>query len=319
MQTRLKATTLTTLAMASVVTALPVGTASATHVQCGDTVTASTTLDSDLVNCPPPRAIGIAGRGITLDLGGHTVDGTGAGFGIRSGLGGSSAAEITVLNGLVREFATGVELSFGPDQAVRDVLVTGNQAGVRLTHGTRLAAEGVTAAGNVIGINLTNLIEPVVTDNDVFANAAGMGGGALIANGTFARNRVHDNEFGGIGFVGMFGSRVVGNHSSRNGLYGILLDDSSFRNVVESNHAERNGSDGILIEGGEDTALTGNRTDRNGDDGIDVDWPGVTLTRNHAFFNGDLGIDAVPGTIDGGKNKARHNGNPAQCTGVACN
>ena len=305
--------------MASVVTAVTAGTASATHVQCGDTITASTTLDSDLVNCPPPHAVLIAGRGVTLDLGGHTVDGTGAGFGIRSGLPGSSAAESKVLNGLVREFQTGVELSSGPDQAVREVIVTGNQTGVRLTHGRRLVAERVTATGNVIGINLTNLIDPVVADNDVFANAAGMGGGAVIANGTFARNRIHDYEFGGLGFVGMFDSRVVDNRSSRNGLYGILLDDSCFRNVVESNRAERNGTDGILIEGGENSVLIRNRTDRNGDDGIDVDWPGVTLTRNHAFFNGDFGIEAVPGTIDGAKNKARHNGNPAQCTGVSCN
>ena len=39
---------------------------------------------------------------------------------------------------------------------------------------------------------------------------------------------------------------------------------------------------------------------------------------NHAFFNADLGIFAAPGVIDGGGNKAKHNGNPAQCVGVRC-
>jgi hypothetical protein len=34
--------------------------------------------------------------------------------------------------------------------------------------------------------------------------------------------------------------------------------------------------------------------------------------------NGDLGIEAVRGVIDGGGNVARHNGDPRQCTNIAC-
>jgi hypothetical protein len=34
--------------------------------------------------------------------------------------------------------------------------------------------------------------------------------------------------------------------------------------------------------------------------------------------NAELGINAVLGVIDGGGNKAHGNGNPAQCTNVAC-
>ena len=39
---------------------------------------------------------------------------------------------------------------------------------------------------------------------------------------------------------------------------------------------------------------------------------------NRAYFNIDLGIEADPGTTDGGGNRARNNGDPAQCTGVSC-
>jgi hypothetical protein len=35
--------------------------------------------------------------------------------------------------------------------------------------------------------------------------------------------------------------------------------------------------------------------------------------------NGDLGIEAVLGVIDGGGNRAHANGNPLQCVGVICN
>ena len=56
----------------------------------------------------------------------------------------------------------------------------------------------------------------------------------------------------------------------------------------------------------------------NSDDGIDTDNPQTTITGNIANNNGDLGIEAVPGTTDGGGNLASGNGNPAQCVGVSC-
>jgi hypothetical protein len=64
------------------------------------------------------------------------------------------------------------------------------------------------------------------------------------------------------------------------------------------------------------TLLTGNLALGAGDDGFDIHVPGTTLSRNAAFHNADLGVDAVAGTIDGGGNKAHGNGNPAQC--AAC-
>jgi hypothetical protein len=45
----------------------------------------------------------------------------------------------------------------------------------------------------------------------------------------------------------------------------------------------------------------------------------VTLSRNHANANFDLGIEAGAGVTDGGGNRAAANGNPAQCAGVSCN
>ena len=82
-----------------------------------------------------------------------------------------------------------------------------------------------------------------------------------------------------------------------------------------------NGSDGIKVQGGTTTgriALEHNVATGNGDDGIDVDNPRTTITRNTANDNGDYGIEAVPDVIDGGGNKARRNGTPAQCLNVSC-
>ena len=55
------------------------GQAQASHVACGDTITADTTLDSDLVNCPS-NGIVIGADDITLDLNDHTVAGDGEPF-----------------------------------------------------------------------------------------------------------------------------------------------------------------------------------------------------------------------------------------------
>jgi hypothetical protein len=41
-------------------------------------------------------------------------------------------------------------------------------------------------------------------------------------------------------------------------------------------------------------------------------------TANRALRNHDLGIEPVRSVIDGGGNVARHNGDPRQCTNIAC-
>ena len=47
-----------------------------TQPNCGDTITADTTLDGDLVDCPN-HGIVIGADDITLDLNGHRIDGDG--------------------------------------------------------------------------------------------------------------------------------------------------------------------------------------------------------------------------------------------------
>jgi hypothetical protein len=65
---------------------LSAGQASANHVQCGDTITQDTRLDSDLMNCPG-NGIVIGADNIKLDLKGYLIDGDGAGLsGLISGI-----------------------------------------------------------------------------------------------------------------------------------------------------------------------------------------------------------------------------------------
>ena len=68
--------------------------------------------------------------------------------------------------------------------------------------------------------------------------------------------------------------------------------------------------DGLVLER--------NRVGGARDDGIDARSDSTELTANRAQHNGDLGIKAVPGALDGGGNVARNNGDPRGCAHVAC-
>ena len=96
-------------------------------------------------------------------------------------------------------------------------------------------------------------------------------------------------------------------------------EGTSDRNVISRNVTNSRLSDGILVNGNATaTLLERNTAVDNGHDGIDVAAAGTTVIRNTANFNHDLGIEAVSEVIDGGGNRAHGNGNPLQCTNVAC-
>jgi parallel beta-helix repeat protein len=64
--------------------------------------------------------------------------------------------------------------------------------------------------------------------------------------------------------------------------------------------------------------VRGNHAHGNDGDGIEVQGTETRITDNTADANGDFGIDAVAGVIDGGGNMASGNGNPLQCRNVFC-
>ena len=89
--------------------------------------------------------------------------------------------------------------------------------------------------------------------------------------------------------------------------------------VVRRNHILGAGEDGVHVgDKTRHTRLRRNVAKGAKDDGLDVNNPKTKLTRNRARLNGDLGIEAVRGVIDGGGNRASGNGDPRQCTHIVC-
>ena len=319
--------------------------AAATHVECGDVITEDTTLDSDLVNCPGYGAV-IGASGITLDLAGHTIDGTRAsGSAGLNNLAGHDG--VTVTHGAVRDFGVSVDLRKQQGGEVSH-LATGN---INLFDSSDIRIER-NLVGSGIGVQ-NDSDRVLIARNEVDGTVilAGVppsvfGGGfpddatidrntvrpnmALFQapNATVTRNRVLGSpkyDIAGIFIRGSQGSALV----DRNEVSGAIIGISLFltRATVTRNLVVENATDGIWAATNARALIDRNRSERNGDDGIDVDvipslppLPGTepTLSRNFAGFNGDLGIEAVPEVVDGGGNKARGNGNPAQCVNVSC-
>jgi parallel beta-helix repeat protein len=126
------------------------------------------------------------------------------------------------------------------------------------------------------------------------------------------RNVIADNRIGGW---------RAGNLRLASGADNKLLDNEVFDGVFPLNepNAVDSNADGIFV--GAFTAGTivrGNHAHGNDGDGIEVQGTATRITDNTADDNGDFGIDAVAGVIDGGGNVASGNGNPVQCRNVFC-
>ncbi len=369
--------------------AVGAGPASASHVSCGDTITADTTLDSDLIDCPD-NGIVIGADDITLDLNGHTIDGDGE---LREdcpedvicddGVVALDHMHVTVRNGTLQEFALGALTVGASENRLLDLSITDNMfPGVVIgeSTGTELSRSVVSRNGVdtdeagvvVFHASGSSVVRNVISDNgdigvfsegaedSIFARNVLSGNqeaamlledsnrnifdrNRIVRNGegitvagdenTITRNHVADSvagvEGGGLGiFVAAGKDNSVERNfvagASRIGIQVSLLPDElegapgAVDTIVRRNHL-RDNRDGVFVQTtAVGTLIVGNLALGSADDGIDVDSPATTLMGNHAVHNADLGIEAVAGVIDGGKNKAQGNGNPLQCTNIAC-
>jgi parallel beta-helix repeat protein len=242
--------------LATALVALPGG-AWANHVSCGDTITADTTLDSDLIDCPGDGIV-VGVDGITLDLGGHTVDGSDA-TQPHSGVVVNDRVGVTVTNGSVYQFYIGIEVGglSGSGSVVRDVTVGCDQA----------TCEGVEAFGILISV-----FDALVTDSAIVNSPVGIasqGNSGAIEGSRFANN--------GVGVQIISTGNVVRNNTMTENLLGVvLLDNFSPGNLVEANLIRR-GARGITVGNGFANTIRANRTD-------DVDV-GIEITGQDAGQN----------------------------------
>lgn len=137
-------------------------------VHCGDTLTASTRLTHDLA-CPgtDAPALRIAGTGVVLDLGGHTVRHSGPETGISEGI--EVLADSTVKNGTIRGFDQGYVVNLDAVHFPEHVWLS------RLV----FLENGVAIYNRASGVTFT------LTDSVLSGNSVGLGSEQDASRGTF--------------------------------------------------------------------------------------------------------------------------------------
>lgn len=222
-----------------------------TRLTCGATITVSTKLDRDLVNCPD-NGITIGADNVTLDLNGHVIDGDGTEFTdcppdqpCDVGVVDLDHHGVTVTGGRVREFALGALVVGAADSRITRLDLSNHVfSGLVVADSSRSVIDGVTASANGLstdqaGISVFDSRELRFRKNTVVAN-------------------------GDIGFF------ISG------------LDDSA----LESNSVSRNPEAAILLDHGNGNEFSRNRVSRGGD-GIVVSGDGNTVAGNLLFDTGD--------------------------------
>lgn len=230
-----------------------------TTVSCGQTVTASTTLRSDLVDCRGSGLV-VGADNVTIDLNGHTIDGTnartpGAGAVVTKG----PHSNVTISNGTVTGFYfTGIVLS-GRGNVVRNLTVRNIGSGCR--------------AGDICGaITLANCRACTIADSDISTAARAFQANGINVFGSpgtrVERNRVRGTAGEGISMFQSPGSRIVGNDVESNRGDGIQVNNSSDSTWVTGNNARGNRSAGIAVGASRNARVAGNEVSGNGEVGL---------------------------------------------------
>jgi parallel beta-helix repeat protein len=289
---------------------------------CGDVVTTDVTLSKSLKGCASGLVVGA--DNVTIDLNGHSIKGLANGTGIGIDVAGRTG--VTVKNGNISDFAEGVKLFNTSNSTVERLVIRRTVTGIRLArtdNGTdsnqildnkvRDSGDGIVAFGaassRIAGNTLSDLTGTGIFCRDTFSSAAEIEGNRSVRNDVGIR-------------LQFCGASLAGNVASNNASAGIFRTRSNGRTF--QNVANRNGGIGINVDDSPGL-VSGNVTRENTGHGLAIvdqipeNGPFYTVASNTANWNGGLGIMTnLAGVIDGGCNRARHNGDPVQCMGVSC-
>jgi nitrous oxidase accessory protein NosD len=273
--------------------ALSAGHASAGHVGCGDTITADTTLDSDLIDCPNNGVL-IGADDITLDLNGHVIDGDGtpaAGCDpdtefCDAGVVNDGHDGVTVMHGSVREFEDGMLILRTRQNRVLGVSSSTNQfSGILLDHCARCLVRKSSGSGSITPEGGTGIY--LFASHDV-----------RILESSF-----RDNGDRGMGIYDSAHNLIKGSLSRGNFSLGIFFKRSD-RNQVRRNRSVRDPF-GIVVDNGNRNVIARNRSFKDGR-GVGIDkGRGNVVARNVVTRARKEGI--YLGVFGGGNNTVRRN------------
>jgi parallel beta-helix repeat protein len=266
------------LALAGAVTVLAsAAPAEAAPVACGDVITRDTTLHADLESCPGDGLV-IGADGITLNLHGHSIEGTGRGDGAnlvygatRNGVDNTAGhAAVTIENGEVTDFEVGVKLYEADSNHLTGLELYGNLAGA-----LPLESDGSSIDSNYSHNNAYGLY-PYESDR-----------------ATIVDNHLHANSFG-VYPVEASDARIERNLIDDNLILGMQVTEGSNRNWIRDNVINGSHGIGLLVSDSTDNLVEGNRLTGHAVAGLIVADTERTLVRRNSIAFGEPTAGASP-------------------------
>lgn len=255
--------------------------ASGAAVHCGQVITHDTTLRNDLVDCPG-NGLRIGADGVTLNLGGHLIDGTNAKG--SEGIAVDGHARVTIRNGRVRQFRdNGVALRKSPNGRVTHLTVKkigeGGKAGQPVSAGVLVqGSDGVAIDRN----RVSNAVKAYQADGIVVLESK---------RPRITRNRSSSNAWNGIVVFGSPGTRIEQNRTERNGNSGIFVANAAGATISgnRSNRQKKDDTAGIAVLDTKNATISGNHTSGNAATGIALEsgTTGTTVKGNVVQGGGD--------------------------------
>jgi large repetitive protein len=263
------------------VTAPPVS----ANVGCGQVLTQSTRLTTNLTDCPGNGLV-IGASNITVDLGGRTIDGINLGVGVIN----NGFDNVVITNGFIQNFDYAVQLNAGTaGNVVFNLNTLGNQdGGIQLSNADQGGVGNVvrnnTIEGSFNGVALIGGTSAGVVRNNTITAAANNGVYVLNSNDNRVEaNTISDNSGAGVGLEGASGNSVLGNTLAANAKGGVVLGTvllPANNNLVEDNQITGGGADGISVINSSQNQLIDNSI-REAPGGINLDdASNNTLLRN---------------------------------------
>jgi parallel beta-helix repeat protein len=272
--------------------------AHADQIVCGQVLTRSTTITNSLAACAGDGLV-IGASGITVDLNGHTIQGTGLGVGITN----NGHDDVTIRNGAVLDFDHGVLLNPGTERnSVTGLTLSRNEwSAVQLNaaSGNNLAQNKLNEMGD-IGLLLTN----GASDNAIRGNVVGTGAGDsfVVQMGSnrnwFEGNVVEVSAGQALRVTDSSNTMVLANEFAGSSDMGITMTAAP-NSVVQANKLGGGGDAGVLLQGGTASVVRFNAFGRSSDAGVILHHMTNSLVKGNALTSaGDAAIVLRDGSSD---------------------
>ncbi len=303
-------------------------------LECGDEIDRDTKLKKNLVCALNQSGLVIDSNGVDLDLNGHKIKGTGT-----DGVALQDFDRVTIHGGTIEGFEHGILAVVADDLTVRDMKIKDSlDQSVRLNQVTDSVIRDNELLENQTSNNVVvfgGLSEKVtVARNRMTKGGISFDGGA---NHRAVGNTITDALSDAI-TLGTAGSFLVrGNTIEEAEGFGVIVDGAVGNTAIESNRITGTASSGIFLSSGVESTtiddnevlqtsnngisvqspvtgikIRGNKANGNSNNGIGVAGSGALIKNNVANRNEGYGILSASSTGSG--NKAKDNGNPAECS-----